>query len=494
MIKHINTILFATLLVLATFLYLYKLDFEYFFTDEVVYTQSGMAALKGDFSLSKEVPMLGKYIAGITASIAGKNIFLLRLPFALMGVVAVALVYLIVKNQFGCKWGIFAGIVYLFSPYIISTTRMIMMEPLLHLMWLLFHYCFFKFLTLKKSRFLIGSGVFMGLAMASKIPSVILYPFSIVAGGLYFYSRKEKIDFSKLKNFLYIYIISGVIYGLSYLGLFLKEGIAGLLNIPRSIYDTDFLNRDRAGKAAVIGDKVYFYSPSWFYLFYLKESYLPLHLIFTLLSPFIAVAKRSFFSTYWVTFFVCSFIFFQSLGVKAARYIASLELSLVFLMVVGLQWLLPVINKYLRGAFVALLLTSILIPRLYDLYKLQPTRYNALKNLLVRETNNFKTGERAIIYGSVRSGRWTFEDYPNKPVITRKDFEIRCDYATFKYIVFDKLELIKSEKNELHDYIEANTEFYNFREISGLLIFTKKENTYPKVDSRCFLKPGMGFN
>jgi len=67
---------------LVTLLFTYKLDYHYFFTDEILYVQRGIEQFSGIFGDTLQVPPLPKYFAGLLYKIVGNNLGLLRLPYA----------------------------------------------------------------------------------------------------------------------------------------------------------------------------------------------------------------------------------------------------------------------------------------------------------------------------------------------------------------------------------------------------------------------------
>ena len=481
------------LLIISSFLLLiYKLDYEYFFTDEVVYVQTGQNLLVGDYTQSREVPMLGKYIVGLTATFAHRNIFLLRLPFVFMAVASVFIVFLILKERYGHYWGILGGFLYIFSPFTYSTSRMAMLEPLNNLLWLCFHFFYLRFFMYKKIRYMLFAGVFIGLGMATKIPSIVLYPFSLLIFLMYLKAKKLKFGLDHLKELLTMYGASVLVYGLSYLGLFLKEGVDGLIKVPQNVYDKYLIKRDLVGKAHIVDGKIYNQSPYWYYFYYIAQEYSPPQLFTAVAGSIVWIVERSFFALYWLMFLITSFLFFQALNVKASRYISFMEVALVFLSIIALKELSDLLKRKYKSRVTMYVLGSIfiaiLVPRLIHISNIEPTKYNALKNFLIENTNNFTNGDRTIIYGSIRSGRWTFKEVRDDLVVIRKEFELKCEYQNFKYIVFDKTELTKSlinQPNVLYDFIERNKVDYAYKKINGMDIYTKKENSNPLPFDDC---------
>ena len=96
--KIFQKIAFLILAAIVVFLFLYKLNYEFFFTDEILYLNSGIEYLRGEFTLSIQAPFIGKYIAGIASLFSQRDLFVLRLPFAILGIISAAVVYFIIKK------------------------------------------------------------------------------------------------------------------------------------------------------------------------------------------------------------------------------------------------------------------------------------------------------------------------------------------------------------------------------------------------------------
>ena len=482
--------------IISLTLFLYKLDYTSIFTDEVVYWDAGRNyILKNEVIANLQHPLIAKYIAGLASLPQENNIFLIRLPFAVMGAMASVVVFAIAAEWLSVGWALFACLLYLTYPFIFSSERMAMMEAPMHLFWLLFNLFFLKYLKSKSKKDVIISGVFLGLSLATKFTSITLIPFIPLAILLYCYLNKQKL--SEYKNIFLIILPAIIVFGLSYTQLIFKRGFYfAITDVLRSNKDIIF-DRNSEGKIHIIGNKIYTKSPWWFYFYYIYQAYSIPQIILTIAATLTNFFKKTFFGAYWGLFLLLNAVLFFNMGLKNARYIGSMEIALVFLVAAGSKILLENIKvRWVRILFISVVIATVIL-RVSNIISMEPTSYNALKNYLIKETNNFTTGDRTFAYGSINSGRWTFREYQqyqNSPVLFRKDFELRCDFADFKYIVFDDVELIKVQDNELYNYINANRELYTEVPMSGLTLFKKKDNVAPLVDSSCYLLPNKGFN
>ena len=469
------------LLLVSAVLFLYKLDYEYFFTDEILYSQSGYEYLaKHDYSLNLQHPFLAKYIAGIATMINNRDVFVMRLPFALIGIASALVVYKILEEQYGKKRGFLGGLLFVFSPYLYSSIRMVMMESPMIFFWLMFHLFFLRFLKTKDRKNAVLSGIMLGLGIGTKSNSLILYPFSLLA-LIIFKLMNKQIKFWDLKNYIWIPVISFPVFGLTYTDLLLRRGVTGLTNVLRSIKDV-LITRNSEGKIHVIGNKVYLKSPSWYYFYFIDKTYSLPQKIFSGFTVFSIFYDRSFFTIYWFLFLLFNVAFAQIITLKNERYLALIELCLVFLSVVLINHVYNVISKLesrlakkILAVSLSTFLSVLVIFRFYQLSNIRPTSYNALYKYLVIKTNNFTNGDRTYILGSIRSSRWYFQDVSEDQVVSRKDFGIMSpEFPNFKYIVFDRDELLKDPNNLLYTFIITNRNNYDLLKISNLDVYVRK--------------------
>ncbi len=455
------------ILVLITFLSVYKLDYKSLYVDEIVYINAGIEYYKKhDYSLNREVPPVGKYIAGLFALPDERNVFFMRLPFALMLPLATYFVYLIVNKFYDKKLSLFAALLFGVMPFATLDTRMVMLEPPIILFWLIFHYWFLDWLFNKKPRSLVLAGIFLGISLGTKIPSLILIPFIFL---ILLITRNLK-----LKNLLTISIPAIGTYFLIFLPVIIKEGANGYLNHVRAMYDDYFVERDQKGKAHIVDGIVYQKSPAWYYLHFIKERYNPLLLASTLISPIAPLVEKSLFTIYWGVFFIFSFGFIQALSVKQDRYINYIEIPIIFLITIVFNYFIRH-SKKLGYSLLLITVGLTLGARISFAYNETPSGYNALYKSLAQRTDNFTNGERIYMYGSIRTSRWYFVSLPEDLFVSRKDWgPLAADFKTFKYIVFDKAELAKVPDNKFYDYVIQRDIYYNKEDFQNFYIYTFK--------------------
>lgn len=463
---------------IITLLFFYKLDYHYFFTDEILYRSSGIEYLKGEYSLNLQHPLIGKYIVGFATLFDEMNVFIMRTPYAILGILSAFIVYKILGKWVGESWGLFGAMVFTTSQFIFDATRMVMFESPMHFFWLLFSFYLLKVLeNLKKevtcSREIVLSGLFLGLAMATKHTSIVLV--ATVFFAILFAQGSLK---TKAINFLKISVGGALVFGLTYLHFFFSRGLDGAVELAKTTYFV-FFGRNSEGKDHVVAGQVYNKSPQWFYLHYIYTKYNPLGAIAFFFSPVIVFFKGiGNFERYWLLLLGFSTFFSQALPLKNARYLASIEVPLVFLFVVAVKyvWDLSRGLRLLTVVFVALNFINFFI----YLVMLKPTEYHGLYNYLSEKTQNFSNGERAYVYGSIRSMKWyrnfVAEEHLDN-FLYRKDFYIMCpEFDSFKYIAFDKEELQKNPDILLFEYVEQNREKFAESEIADMQLFTRINN------------------
>ncbi|MFC1722351.1 ArnT family glycosyltransferase [Patescibacteria group bacterium] len=424
-----------------------------------------------------QVPLLSKYLAAVIYHLVDHNVFLLRLPFAIMGIVSTFLIYKIVHKEYGYIWGLAGAALFSSSEIIIYATRMVMLEPLMHFSWLLFLYYFYD--TLKNTyekRFLL-LGVLLGFALATKVSSIILIPFTLIFIPYQLFIKKLPLRITIIQ-YGTMYSLGISTFLLTYIHAFIR---AGEKYTVRQVY-TSIVNvyfaKSLEGKVHIINNHRYTKSPSWAYAFYLYSKEGIVRILVYILGTTTALFTKNIFVIYWLIFFLLSFIFHQFSGVKNLRYVSSFEIPLIVLSVSGFYYISKKIN-FLKYVFFTLVIIFSIQSMLVVL-KQEKTEYNALfDNYLQKETANFTSDDKVYIFGSTRSSRW----YKHGKAEGKEMFEIsgnlaaHCEgFSQYNYIIIEKEELQRYGNNLLYNHVTGNKENYFEEENYGFLIYKKTGN------------------
>ena len=447
--------------------------------------ERGSEHLTGNYTDTLQVSPLPKLFAGILYNLFDRNVFLLRLPYAILGVLSAALVYLIIKKEYGHFYALLGGMLYVSSRVLFDSTRMLMLEPLLHFFWLLFHFVYYKTFTSANYKNFVFSGLFFALALSSKLTSFILLPF-IILGFLYKAKYLKPIYSVAIlsKNYAILLATSAVIFSMQYLHQILIYGfITSLLDTLHSLRDV-YLTKSDEGKIHVINGVVYTKSPWWTYIYYYYFYNGVLRALMVGIFFATAIFKRNFFTLYWAVFFTLSLVFNQVSGVKNFRYLSSIELPLIFLAISGINFLFSKLKAlYTRWIFLAIMLI-LTLSHFFYLYSLKPTEYLGLFNYFKSETSNFTEFKRLYAFGSIRSLRWYRDQIPNEHMLLfRRDYELLClEFDTFDYFAFDKEDLLKAPDNFLYNYVASNpNNFENVAVITDMHVYKRVNNLPSQV-------------
>lgn len=472
-------IFFLFVISLITF---YKLDYPYFFTDEILYVQEGFDNLNGSFEQNLQVPFLAKFIAGVTFSFSSYNVFVLRAVFSVIFIFSLVFLFYFLDKLYGEKYAFLGSLLYFLGNINFESNRMVMLEAPMHLFWILFLYFFYQTFVLEKklltNKLFVSIGLFLGLSLITKFTSLILIVFLFL--GVFYQNKVLGLDKKFLfKNYSALFLTSVLIFVISYLPYFFSLGfLEGIKQIIKFMKET-YLQRNIEGKAHLVDGELFNKSPFYSYLI----NSLNTDGIFRTIISFISLMsikflkKISFNTIFFGTFFTLNFLLFILLSLHNERYISTLWIPLIFLIIEGLKTLnITEIKKQVIFTSILLISASIFINYLHNL---KPTKYHALYLFFKESTNNFQTNERMYSYGSVRSLTWYRRYVPNEDqFLYRRDYKIMSDeFPSFKYFAFDKDELkkIKPEENLLYQYVIENES--NFEKIDSnfdFLIYRRK--------------------
>jgi 4-amino-4-deoxy-L-arabinose transferase-like glycosyltransferase len=142
-------------------------------------------------AVSVDKPPLGLWIQTASAAIFGVNTFGLLLPEILAGLLAVVLVYHLVRRSFGTVPGLLAALALAITPVVVATDRNNTMDSLLVLTLLLAAWAFIKATETGRLRFLLAGAVLVGLGFNVKMLEAYLpLPAFFL---LYFLGSKDRI-------------------------------------------------------------------------------------------------------------------------------------------------------------------------------------------------------------------------------------------------------------------------------------------------------------
>jgi len=459
--------------------FFYKLNHHHFFTDEILNAHRGADHIYGMYEDDAHVPILPKYFSGIIYILFDTNVLLLRAPYAIIGVLTAFVIYLIVKREYGVFYGILGAVLFSTSKIIFDASRMMMLEPLMHLFWLVFHYFFYETLKTLNKKYYILSGVAFGLALNTKMTSITLFPFTFLISMYAIYKNKE--NAKRIVNMLiHVYAIGMFSLLITYVHYFYKLGIKqGIINILREVNNV-YINKSNEGKTHVINSVVYNKSPYWSYLYFLVKENSIVRLFWYIFTVPFCFLKNNLFRAYWFLFFIVVLVFMQFSGIKNVRYVSSFEISLIILSVSGLHQILSNLKAKKLGVGLVLIFTTIFILlQVNYLIKLKHTEYLGVFNYFKDQTNNFSINERIYVFGSVRSLKWYREQVPNpRMFIWRKDYNVMCpEFNSFKFFAFDKEELLKLPNNLLYDYVLSNEDSFKYQDLVGMHFYTRIDNS-----------------
>lgn len=116
-----------------------------------------------------------------------------RLPLIILGIIFGIYIYLWAKEMYGTKSGLFALFLYCFSPAILGFTPFVMTDVPVAGFAMIALYYLWKSLKSGCKKYLILSGIFYGLSLASKETAVVLSPLFIIIPFIYNKNLKKNI-------------------------------------------------------------------------------------------------------------------------------------------------------------------------------------------------------------------------------------------------------------------------------------------------------------
>jgi 4-amino-4-deoxy-L-arabinose transferase-like glycosyltransferase len=203
--KH-GKILLVVILSLATVLRFYGLDYvpglDY---DSTLYMMKARDILQ-----LTDTPLVGMqiyfgpfffYLIASLGSIFGVSIFLARSILAIVGVMTVAMAYLVGKKYFNERVGIISAVLIALSPWQITHSRLIWEVNFVPLFVLIVLFMLVK--SLKKKWIIPVIGFFLGMAFQSHPTSIVVLPVVVA----FYFIKKREILFSKMFLLMFVLFI-----------------------------------------------------------------------------------------------------------------------------------------------------------------------------------------------------------------------------------------------------------------------------------------------
>ena len=154
-----------------------------------------------------------------------------------------------------------------------------------------------------------------------------------------------------------------------------------------------------------------------------------------------------------------------------------MEIPLIFLTIALIKLLLE--KRTLLKIITIATLFIILTQRSFYVINQTRSEYNGLFTYFKKATNNFTQYERMYVLGSIRSLKWYRQYVPDLNILLyRRDYKIMCpEFKDFKYIAFDKDELLKDPQNLLYSFVKTNQNSFEYKEIAGMHLYERTPNS-----------------
>ncbi|MCH8821227.1 glycosyltransferase family 39 protein [Patescibacteria group bacterium] len=190
-----------------------------YFDEHAYYIPAAREYLSGNFIANFEHPPLTKLFMSAGVSILGDNFWGWRIPEVLVGSLGVIFIYLLAKEMFGGRFIPTLAAIFLtveFSWFVNS--RLANIEIYLATFSLAAAYFFWKFFKSESIKALILTGVFIGLAIATKWSGLLILAFLMA-----FYIWNKRLDLLQtLRKAALIIVIAFMVYVASY-GFYLNS-------------------------------------------------------------------------------------------------------------------------------------------------------------------------------------------------------------------------------------------------------------------------------
>ncbi len=270
------------------------------------------------------------------------------------------------------KWpAILLTLLLAINPQLIAHTRVYAMDSLLALFLLLSLLCLLLWQKNTTTRYLIYAGITGALAFWSKLPGLLIIPFSLTIIFLSTFLKNKKGALNYLKP-ITLWFIAFLIASIFILPSFIISPLGVIGSLTEFFRSDDYTSLHVSNKTYYLGTLTFFSTP--------------LQLIFLIILPFTLILKRlqrPHKNTIIILIFAALFVIMMSAGSKMGdRYILPVFLIFDVIVVTTAFQLLQSTSKNIRNATLIILLIGITWQTI-DLIKLHP-HYLAYTNPITR--------------------------------------------------------------------------------------------------------------
>lgn len=362
-----------------------------------------------------------------------------KLPLVIAQSILIGMIGYIFYRIHG-KWpAIILAFLLAINPQLIAHTRVYAMDSLLALFLLLSLTCLLLWQKTNTTRYLIYAGAAGALAFWSKLPGLLVIPFSIIAISFFIFLKNKKGIANHLKPIV-LWCAAFLITSIIVLPSFAISPLGVIGSLTEFFRSDDYTSLHVSSKTYYLGTLAFFSTP--------------LHLIFLLALPLLLILRplsgpllqnKARISTTIFLLFASLFVIMMSTGTKMGdRYILPVFLILDVVVVITAFQLFHSTSKKVKNVTLAILFIGISWQTI-DLIKLHP-HYLAYTNPITRPF----LGDRRMGWGE---GLDVAAKYLNqKP--NAKDLIIATIYPTeFKHNFLGQTVPAHQHDHEQVDYV-----------------------------------------
>jgi len=522
--KVVKAIAISGVFAYSFFNFFYNLDAESFYTDEVIYSLSGMEYLQGNFARNLEHPFLGKYLMGVSLRALGKSDFNARLPCALFGFLTGIVLCFFVKEliNFGRSPFVAAGgqgrpqgrpqrgaqrdsqqaatiqcdpsnfyisliavALWSTSTLVLWVSRRAILDAFLVFFSTLSLFMFWRFFRTDEVKYALGGGISLGLALCCKLMAAIIVPILLAYVSIGERRIPKPATLGKLALALLIALL--VLFA-SY------APVRGDLSDVFRVMGEHWSVEQRQGHRAIVGGVIYDKQPWWTYLYWYWQGYIPdwrpypleLLLLYGAGLCF-AVVRREKSDLFLLSAFLLPFAYLSFyLSFKMYRYAAVFEPPLIIMACSFVSSAISYLRRrreYLRLAAASLLILILLRPMALTAWRTfyqEETEYKAVARLL---EPRLREGDTIFVWGYTDVVEW----YLGSKVKIVGGFttgHLKGNYDA-DYLIVSPNMSSRWPDDPLIGFLEANRMAYEEHAIGGLKLYVKLASGGNRI-GKCF--------